>query len=91
MAVILEGYIRVPFEELEAVKRHLAEHIQNTRNEHGCLEFTVEQDRIDKCVFNVFERFVDSEAFDVHQARVEASDWGVVTKNVERVYEQYNS
>ena len=39
-------------------------------------------------VFNVFEKFKDSDAFDAHQARVKASDWGAITKNVERVYEK---
>ena len=55
MTVILEGYIKVPLEELETIKNNLDEHIQNTLIEHGCLEFTVEQDGIDECVFNVFE------------------------------------
>ncbi|MBT7879811.1 MAG: antibiotic biosynthesis monooxygenase [Gammaproteobacteria bacterium] len=88
MTVILEGHIKVPFEELEAIKSHLGEHIQNTLNEPGCLEFTVEQDGLDKCVFNVFERFKDSEAFAAHQARVKASEWAGITKNVKRVYEK---
>lgn len=88
MTVVLEGYIKVPLQELETIKNNLDEHIQNTLNEHGCLEFTVEQDDIDKCVFNVFERFKDKDAFDAHQARVKASDWGAITKNVERVYEK---
>ena len=39
MTVILEGYIKVPLEELEAIKSHLGEHIRNTLKEHGCLEF----------------------------------------------------
>ena len=88
MTVILEGYIKVPFEELETIKTHLSEHIKNTLNEDGCLEFEVKQDDIDQCVFHVFERFIDSDAFNAHQVRANASDWGVITKNVERVYEK---
>ena len=49
MAVVLEGYIKVPLQELETIKNNLDEHIQNTLNEHGCLEFTVEQDGIPVC------------------------------------------
>ena len=86
MAVILEGYIRVPFEELETIKTHLSEHIKNTLNEDGCLEFEVKQDDIDQCVFHVFEKFIDSDAFNAHQVRANASDWGAVSKNVERYY-----
>ena len=88
MTVILKGYIKVPLEELEVIKRHLGEHIKNTLNEDGCLEFTVEQDAVDKCIFNVFERFIDNEAFEAHQVRVRASDWGAITKNVQRVYDK---
>ena len=33
MTVILEGYIKVPLEELEAIKSHLGEHIRNTLNQ----------------------------------------------------------
>ena len=88
MTVVLEGYIKVPLEELETIKSHLGEHIRNTLNEDGCLEFTVEQDAIDKCVFNVFEKFIDNDAFDAHQVRVKASDWSAITKNAKRVYEK---
>jgi quinol monooxygenase YgiN len=52
----------------------LDEHIQNTLNEHGCLEFIFEQDDIDECVFNVFEKLKDSDSFDAHQERVKISD-----------------
>ena len=88
MTVILEGYIKVPLKELEAIKSHLGEHIRNTLNEDGCLEFTVEQDAIDKCVFSVFEKFIDNDAFDAHQVRVKASDWSAITKNTKRVYKK---
>lgn len=86
MTVVLEGYIKVPLQELETIRTNLDEHIRNTLNEDGCLEFTVEQDAIDKCVFNVSEKFIDKDAFDAHQARVKDSNWSAITKNVKRVY-----
>jgi hypothetical protein len=49
-------------------------------------EFEVKQDDIDKCIFHVFEKFIDSDEFNAHQARDKAGDWGVITKNVERVH-----
>jgi len=88
MAVTIKGYIKVPFEELEIIKNCLSEHIENTLNEDGCLKFEVKQDETNKCVFHVFEKFIDSDAFNAHQARAKASDWGVMTKNVQRVYEK---
>ena len=86
MAVILEGYIRVPYEELETIKNKLNEHIEHTLNEDGCLEFDVTQDDSDECIFHVFEKFLDNDAFNLHQARTKISDWGAVSKNVERFY-----
>lgn len=86
MAVILEGYIKVPHEELETIKSKLNEHIQNTLNEDGCLEFDVTQDDGDECIFHVFEKFLDDDAFNFHQARTKVSDWGAASKNVERFY-----
>jgi len=86
MAVILEGYIRVPYEELETIKNKLNEHIEHTLNEDGCLEFDVTQDDSDECIFHVFEKFLDNDAFNLHQARTKISDWGAVSKNVGRFY-----
>ncbi|MFL2825347.1 MAG: putative quinol monooxygenase [Alphaproteobacteria bacterium] len=88
MAVILEGYIRVPYEELETIKNKLNEHIEHTLNEDGCLEFDVTQDDSDECIFHVFEKFLDNDAFNLHQARTKISDWGAVSKNVERFIQQ---
>ena len=88
MAVILEGYIRVPHEKLEAIESQLNEHIENTLNEDGCLKFDVTHDDSDECIFHVFEKFLDDDAFNSHQVRTKASDWGVVTKNVERFYKK---
>ena len=74
MAVILEGYIRVPNEELETIKNKLNEHIEDTLNEDDCLEFDVTQDDSDECIFHVFEKFLDKDAFNLHQARTKISD-----------------
>jgi quinol monooxygenase YgiN len=87
MAFTLKGYIKVPLEELETIEEQLDEHIQNTKKEVGCIEFRVEQSSKNECIFNVFETFVDRDAFDLHQDRVHTSSWGSLTENVERVYE----
>ncbi|WP_348984465.1 hypothetical protein [Shewanella sp. 1CM18E] len=36
--------------------------------------------------FNVYEEYVNQTAFDNHQARVKSSQWGKITKNVQRHY-----
>ena len=86
MAIVLKGHIRIPKEDLPSVKAHLGEHIRLTRDESGCLEFRVTQDQGDPLRFSVFERFRDKESFNLHQRRVENSEWGHVTKNVTRTY-----
>jgi quinol monooxygenase YgiN len=86
MPVILEGSIKVPCKELEKIKNKLNEHVENTLNEEGCLEFEVTQDNKDECIFHVFEKFLDIDAFNIHLARTKVSDWGAASKNVQRFY-----
>ncbi len=88
--VILQGFIVVPDSELEVVKSELIVHKRLTLEEAGCLIFTVTQDEVNPHKFTVYEEFVDQEAFDNHQSRVKSSEWGKVTKNVERNYQVRN-
>ena len=71
MGYILKGYIEVPMEEVENIKKYLNRHIQNTLEESGCLEFRVEQDSADKSVFDVITKFVvvEMEVVDLHRNR----------------------
>ena len=85
--VVLEGYIEVSDEDLEAIKKELPNHIELTRKEKGCLLFKVEQDNDLKKRFKVYEEFETQEAFSKHQERIKSSQWGLVTKNVKRNYQ----
>lgn len=71
--------------EAATVSRYLPQHIDLTRAEPGCLHFEVRQTE-DPLVWSVAERFADQQAFDAHQARVRASDWGRHTAGIERDY-----
>ena len=84
--VILRGYVVVPREDLEAIKRELPIHIENTRKEEGCLIFDVIQENEHSTRFNVHEEFIDKESFQVHQERVRNSNWGKISRNIERHY-----
>ena len=84
--IVLKGYIVVP-DDLVAVDQELPRHIELTKKEAGCLIFEVKQDDIEKNKFHVYEEFVNEEAFSNHQHRVRNSDWGSITKNIERFYE----
>lgn len=76
----------MPEKDLKKVKAELPNHIENTRQESGCVIFEVKEDQENKNRFNVYEEFANQEAFDSHQQRVAASRWGQVTKDVRRSY-----
>ena len=84
--ITLSGHITVPTEDLDAVLSELPHHIALTHQESGCLVFTVTRDPEELHRLNVYEEFTDKTAFEKHQARVKASQWGEVTKTVERFY-----
>ena len=84
--VTLTGYIEVPESALDAVLGELATHIRLTKEEAGCLVFQVAQNPQHPTRFEVYEEFVDSTAFDLHQARVKSSRWGEITRNASRHY-----
>lgn len=72
-------------DEAAIVLQHLPLHISLTRTEPGCVSFEVQQTD-DPLIWQVEERFIDKAAFDAHQARVAASEWGHVTLGIERRY-----
>jgi autoinducer 2-degrading protein len=84
--VVLSGFITVLAGEVERVLELLPEHIALTLAEPGCLVFEVRQRAGTPTIFDVYEEFQTAEAFAAHQARVQASPWGAVTKGVERSY-----
>ncbi len=84
--VTLKGYIVVPEDDLVTVRAALPEHIRLTRQERGCLVFDVDEVSEQPGRFEVYEVFQTMTDFESHQARVKSSDWGAVTKNVQRHY-----
>jgi len=84
--VVLSGHIIVPLADRDAFKEALAEHIELTRNEPGCLTFEVDEDGEQLGKFEVFEVFVDQAAFDAHQERSAVSAWAEASKSAERHY-----
>ena len=71
--------------DVEVVRQYLPRHIELTLAEPGCVSFTVVPTS-DERVWQVDERFVDEAAFEVHQRRVAASEWGHATAGIERDY-----
>lgn len=86
MKIVLKGHITIPDADIECVKRALPRHIELTRRETGCLRFEVIPHQGDDHRYDVYEEFTDRAAFDAHQQRARESEWGRVTRNVERNY-----
>lgn len=84
--IILSGYIKVPKEEIDVIQSALQQHIALTLREDGCLVFKVDQRAHEPSIFNVYEEFSSLMAFETHQKRVANSDWGRISKNIERHY-----
>ena len=84
--IVLTGYIDIPIEEVDLVTAALEVHKKLTRAEPGCLKFNVRPDKELLGRFSVYEKFASQEAFEAHQTRVQASEWGLISKNVERHY-----
>ena len=84
--LILKGYVIASDEDLPGIVAELPGHIELTRQEGGCLVFEVVQDPNDKHRFNVYEEFIDKEAFEAHQDRTRASSWWAVSKDLEKHY-----
>lgn len=65
---------------------YLEDHIELTRAEPGCLKFEVTEDPGDRNKFHVSEIFDSEEAFDAHQVRAKASEWGQHSEKLERKF-----
>ena len=84
--VILSGHTIVREADLSRVRQALPEHIRLTYAEPGCIIFIVVENETELGRFDVYEEFESKEAFEAHQHRMKMSDWGAVTKRVERFY-----
>ncbi|GKY87654.1 putative quinol monooxygenase [Sinisalibacter aestuarii] len=82
----LTGHIDVPEPRRAAIAAALPEHIRLTRAEPGCLAFEVRPDPAMPGRYTVAELFASRAAFEAHQARVAASDWGRISAGLPRSY-----
>ncbi|MBU2899032.1 putative quinol monooxygenase [Vibrio hepatarius] len=87
--VVLKGFILVPESELGLVNSELIDHKRLTLEEEGCIIFQVTENSQNPLRFDVYEAFIDRAAFDYHQERVKASQWGKITTHVQRYYEVF--
>ncbi|MEX0969367.1 MAG: antibiotic biosynthesis monooxygenase [Paracoccaceae bacterium] len=85
--VYLDGTLVVTSATMLAViEMYLDEHIALSRAEPGCEKFEVYPDANNTFHYIVSEIYETEEAFEAHQARAKASEWGQNTKELERRY-----
>ena len=70
-------------DEIAVVTEFLARHIELTRAEPGCISFELKQTG-DPRIWDVSENFQDARSFELHQARVKASQWGRASSEATR-------
>ena len=66
MTLIIAGTVRVPPENLERFKPHMAKMLAASRAEDGCLTYSYAVDVQDPGLIRVFEQWRDQAAIDAH-------------------------
>lgn len=75
MSVIVAGTVRVPPENLEAFRPHMAAMLAASRGEDGCLAYSYAIDVEEPGLIRVFEVWRDRAALDAHFQAPHLADW----------------
>lgn len=91
--IIVMGTVRVPVENIEAIRPMMAKVIAATRAEDGCIEYAYSQDILDAGLIHIAEKWRDMDALKAHFATehmkvwaAERADLGLHGRNI-RVFE----
>ncbi len=76
--LIVAGTIRVPPENIEALRPHMAAMADASRAELGCLDYSYGEDVAEPGLIRVFERWRDQAALDAHFAMPHLVAWRAV-------------
>ena len=75
MSLLVTGIFRVPPENLDALRPHMAAVIMTSRAETGCLDYAYSEDLLEPGLIRVVERWTDQAALDDHFARPHMDAW----------------
>ena len=75
MSVIIAGTVRVPPQNLAALKPHMLAMLAASRAEDGCLTYSYAVDVQDPGLIRVFEAWRDQAAIDAHFAAPHMATW----------------
>lgn len=75
MSVVIAGTVRVPPENLEAFRPHMARMLAASRAEDGCLTYSYAVDVEDPGLIRVFEAWRDEAALQAHFKTAHMAEW----------------
>jgi len=91
--LLIVGTVRLPANRLEAARVIMAEMIEASRAEAGCLEYSYAEDVLDRGLIHITECWKDRTALDAHFHSAHLAEWraawpsiGVGERNL-RLYE----
>lgn len=84
MPVKISGTLTASGADIEIARRLIPEHVALSRAEPGCLKFNLEEAPDTPGLWVLDEEFADQSAFDFHQQRTRASQWGQASTNMVR-------
>ena len=75
MTLIVAGTVRVPPEQLDGLRPHMAAMMAASQAEEGCLDYNYAEDVAEPGLIHVFERWRDQAALDAHFATRHMASW----------------
>ena len=78
MTLVIAGTVRVPVENLEAMKPHMRAMLDASRAEDGCVEYSYAEDVAEPGLIRVFEVWRDQAALTAHGQTPHMAAWRAV-------------
>lgn len=75
MSLIIAGTIRVPAENLDALRPHMRAMVEASRAEDGCLQYAYGEDVLEPGLIRVFEIWRDQPSLDAHFQSAHIAAW----------------
>ena len=78
MTLIVAGTVRVPPQNLDGLRAHMAAMMTASQAEDGCLDYNYGEDVAEPGLIRVFERWRDQAALDAHFQTAHMAGWRAV-------------
>ena len=75
MTLIVAGTVRVPAQNVERLRPHMAKMMAASRAEDGCYAYGYAEDVTERGLIHVFEAWRDQAALDAHFATAHMAEW----------------